>query len=112
MEAGDLEMGVQTVVGQIGGLPERVLAAGELRFSIWDEPHKAAISAEIDVIEIVGGGEMNHDWAVSAVVEALQHRQDASSAVIKLRLTNAPVLDQNTLRLLDSIVGRKGTDAS
>lgn len=112
MEAGDLEMGVQTVVGQIGGFPERVLEAGELRFSIWDEPHKAAISAELDVIEVIGGYEMNYDWAVSAVVEALQHRQDASTAEIKLRLTNAPILDQNTLRLLDSIVGKKGSDAN
>ncbi len=103
LEANDLELDVKTVVGQIGGETQRDLTEGTLLMSLWNEDRKTAVSADVDALEIIGNQPMNYDWAVSAVVQALQHRHDAAMPPISLKLTGAPSLEHNTKLLLSSV---------
>ncbi len=101
-EAKDLQLGVKTVTAQVGGEQVHALEDGILTIAVWDEERKTAKTIEADVLEIIGGRDINYDWAVSAVVQALHHRQELNAPPIKLVFKNPPVLDQNTKLLLKS----------
>lgn len=102
-EADALILGVDQVVGQIGGAPQHALVEQTLTVPVWDEGRKVAVAADLDVLEIVAGQSLNYDWAVSAAVVALQHRIEGHVPTTKLRLVGHPPLENNSRLLLQSV---------
>jgi hypothetical protein len=98
--SGTLETDVKEVVGQVGGEYEWSLANGVLRLNLWDQERKKARAADIDVLEIVDGGGVDYDWAVSAVLEELERRGNAPGKQWHIRGGGLPMLQKNTLLLL------------
>jgi hypothetical protein len=100
-KSGTLETGVERVVGQIGGDYEWLLEDGTLYVNLWDQDHKKARAADIDVLEIVEGADIDYDWAISAVLEQLAQRENAPGKQWFIRAADElPALQKNTLQLL------------
>lgn len=104
----DLVIGVKVAVGVLGPIPAGPHPDGELRVPLWDAKEKRALPAEIDVLEVVGGGDMDYDWAVAAVVETLGNQHWSFKYGIPCRLVGSPPLSANSLRILGKMTGPKG----
>ncbi len=94
---------VRYVTAQVGEPHAWQLQNGELRLGLWDDEKRHARSGSISALEIVGGSDINYDWAVSAVVEKLHNENPAYGKDIRVRLINDPKLDKNTLQLLQDL---------
>lgn len=104
-----LKVGVEKVIGQIGGDADWALEGGVLRLNLWDEKAHKARYAEMDVFEVVGGKALNYDWAVSAVIDKLHNQQQGPANRIAVKLSAEPTLEVNTLQLLRTLdVGTVG----
>jgi hypothetical protein len=99
-KSGSLETDVKAVIGQVGGDYEWLLEEGILRINLWDQDNKKARAADIDVLEIVDGGEIDYDWALTAVLEVLERRGNAPEKQWHIRAGELPLLQKNTLKLL------------
>jgi hypothetical protein len=102
-EVHGLKIGVEKVVGQIGGDGDRALDNGLLYLNLWDEGNRKARYAELDVLEIVGGKPLNYDWAVSAVVDKMHNQHHGQANRISVKLVGNPSLEVNTLHLLRTL---------
>ena len=91
---------VKVVIGQVGGDVEWELKEGNLRVSLWDEATRKARAADLDVLEIVGGKEIHYDWAVSAIVDRMEHHSLGVGTRIAVKLVNNPTLEANSQHLL------------
>ena len=95
--------GVSVVVGQIGG-PEEFTQQGNKAFvPVWDEKAKKAQFADLDALTIYGGKPMNYNWAVAAVIGALQNDTTRKNVKIPIVEHDEPELDDNTQRLIREI---------
>lgn len=107
-----LKAGIKTVVGCIGNFPPEREEGGVLYLNLWQGKKRKGIYADVDQLVIEGGGDMNYDWAVSAVVAQLQEHwpeedTEFETDGIEVVLRNDPPLDTNSKNLLREI-GWKG----
>ena len=110
-EATGMYAGVQQIIGQIGGQDDWLLENGVLKVSLWDDVARKARAAQIDALEVLGGHDIQYDWAVGAVVQVLHNHSADASLRIPVRLSNAPALDANSLRLLQTLdAGMRNTN--
>ena len=93
---------VKQVVGVIGtGFAPGWLSGSQYRVDLWNEDKKEFRYADLDVLEIIGGGDFDYDWAVNAVVEAIHNDTGHPNKEWKALLLQQPNLNTNTLRLLN-----------
>ncbi len=104
-DAVSLRAGIATVVGQIGGESAWMQEGNALKISLWDRDTRRVIPGEIDSLEIVGGQDMDYDWALSAVVEMLRNRRKEGQKRIPIILTDAPALSNNSRHLIADFEG-------
>ncbi len=110
-EATGMHAGVKHVIGQIGAQTDWQLENGVLRLSLWDDAARKARPAQIDSLELVGGHDLQYDWAVGAVVQVLHNRTADTNLRIPVHLSNTPALDANSLRLLETLnAGMRNTN--
>jgi hypothetical protein len=105
-QADGLVPGVVRVIGQIGADVPWAIEEGELRVSLWDDATRTARVADLSGLEIVGGKDINYDWAVSAVLGQLHNQGILADRHLDILLRDAPVLEANTLQLLQSLDGK------
>jgi hypothetical protein len=98
-----LVTGVEQVIGQIGGEEDWKLANGVLEVRIWDAWSRQARAAQIDSLMIIGGQEMDYDWAVGAVVQRLQNGREVDDPPVVIKLVKGVRLEQNSMLLLRSL---------
>lgn len=101
-----LQKGVQRVVGEIGGVSDWDLNDGLLTLGLWDEERRLARAADIDALHVIGGSDLNYDWAVSAVLEAMQQFQSQMPPILPIELLNNPPISANSLALLRTLAPR------
>ncbi len=102
-EVHGLKPGILTVVGQIGGEQEWEAKDGVLRVNLWDEANRKGHAADLEVLEVIGGKNINYDWAVSAVVDKLHNMSLGVGSRISVKLIGDPVLEPNTYHLLRTL---------
>ncbi len=102
-EVHGLKTGVKQVIGQIGGQVEWEVKDGLLHLNLWNDTDRKASAADLDVLEIIGGSNINYDWAVSALVDKLHNQSLGVGTRIAVKMVNAPVLEANTLQLLKTL---------
>ncbi len=95
-----LKPGVVVVTGQVGGVDAWELRNGDLKLSLWNAEDRKARGAEIDVLEIVGGKDIDYDWAVSAVIEQLRAFLLHGEPKAHVKYLYNPTLSLNTMKLL------------
>ncbi len=100
LEAHQLITNIHRVIGQIGGSKTPVIQDNMLLFSLWDHEQKKAFIGDIHAIQIIGGQDINYDWAINSLLEAF-HTNPPSKGNIEIVLRNSPVLEANTIRLLN-----------
>lgn len=91
---------IKTVIGTLGPTPPVQRNTNEWVTPVWDPVQKTGLSADLDILEIRGGGDFNYDWAVQAVVETAQNDIDRPKHKWEVRLYQNPVLEPNSHRLL------------
>ena len=99
----DLMIGIQRVIGEIGGTPKWLRQENYLRLNLWDQELKTVQRAEIDELRIVGGINIDYDWAISAVVQKIQNQVETREGQIKVKINGELHLAQNTKHLLRSL---------
>jgi hypothetical protein len=97
--------GVVTAIGCIGAAVDWEVKDGALRVALWNEATRKARAGEVTVLEIAGGHEVQYDWAVSAVVSALEGQGYTDGGKVKVRLVNSPPLEPNSRLLLETLKG-------
>lgn len=98
-KSGDLEIGVRQVFGVIGAEEDWQLdAKGTLHLRIWDAEKRTVVLADIQELHVIGGKDIDYDWAISATLEAMAKRPTGWSIVYHPPLK----LSQNTLLLLQA----------
>jgi hypothetical protein len=98
-----LQTGITKVVGRIGDFREPLVENGVIYLHLWDTNKGKARFADLDRLEIVNGGDVNYNWAVSALVAQLSEHAPSPSAHIEVALQGNPPLDANSLALLREI---------
>lgn len=94
---------VLKVIGRIGSLENNTDGKGELVIGLWDPKEQAATAAELDELEIEAGRELNYDWAISAVIEALRNRMPDGELKLEVKIDPQIPLSPNTRNLLNEI---------
>lgn len=101
-----LQTGVKRVVGEIGGVSDWDLKDGILALGLWNEERRQARAADLDALHVLGGSDLNYDWAVSAVLEAMQQFQSQMPPILPIELLNHPPISANSLALLRTLAPR------
>ncbi|MFN8394096.1 MAG: HEAT repeat domain-containing protein [Bacteroidia bacterium] len=101
-----LQAGVKRVVGEIGGVMDWDLKEGLLKIGLWDEERRTARAADIEALHVIGGSNLNYDWAVSAVVEAMQQFQSEMPEALPIELIDNPSISANSVALLRTLSPR------
>lgn len=91
---------VEKVVGIVGHGIVWFLRDGILRIDLWDEANKRAIQSEVDAIEVVGGADIDYDWALSAVLEHQRNSRADQAVHLPVRLVDSPPMSPNTIAVL------------
>lgn len=76
---------------------------GTFEVDLWDAGGQKTTYADIDVLEIKGGGNFSYDWAVSSALEVLQNGSPQDPWQVKLVFSHDPLLEANTKRLLKEV---------
>lgn len=61
------------VIGHIGQEAHEKDDENTIQISLWNAQSKKAISADLDKLHIIGGQEIDYDWAICASLEKLQN---------------------------------------
>ena len=99
-----LVKGVEEVRGVLG--PDAQTGRqrpGYFEVDLWNPDKQKAIYADIDVLEIKGGGNFSYDWAVSSVLEVLQNGSPLDPWKVDILMTENPPLEANTQRILKEV---------
>lgn len=104
----NLKTGISKVVGCIGNFPPEREKDGVLYLNMWRGKNRKALYADLDELIIKGGGDVNYDWAVSAVVAQLREHLpedglESDRHRIEVVLEDNPPLDANSMNLLREI---------
>ncbi|MFN8394094.1 MAG: HEAT repeat domain-containing protein [Bacteroidia bacterium] len=102
-EVHGLKIGVRKVVGQIGGESTSHFEEGTLYLPLWDEGSHQARYAELDELQVIGGKEINYDWAVGALLQKIHDHHQGPAYTTGVRLIGQPRLEMNSLQLLRSL---------
>lgn len=95
---------IHQVTGIIGPSYGRGSQQGNgYRIDLWNEKTKQIRYADIEVLEIQGGGNFDYDWAVNATLEVLRNGSAPSELKFRLIETENPNLSANTRRLLKEV---------
>ena len=91
------------VVGRIGPKVETTLPMESIfPVKLWDRNQQVAHYADVDRIEIIGGGDIDYDWSVTATLERLKNSDEPHRAAVPIDLIKNPPLSENTLRMLNN----------
>lgn len=101
-----LELGVQRVVGEIGGVSDWELQDGVMRLGLWDEERRLARAADLDALHIHGGQNLNYDWAIAAIFDKMEGFHSELPEVLPTELINAPTVSSNSIALLRTLSPR------
>jgi len=93
---------VETVVGVIGMEKEMEILENEVRISLWNAPDQTVTVAEIERLEVVAGTQINYDWAVGAVMEALRNHFPDTTTDLPYVVDPSLQLSANSLNLLSN----------
>ena len=99
-----LEGGVKEVIGVLGpGFGMQHKGDGVFYVDIWEEHGKKFRFADLDVLEIRGGHNIDYDWGLNAILEGLANGYDTSELKLEIRLLNDPPLSGNSLKLIAKV---------
>jgi hypothetical protein len=92
---------IEEVVGRIGPPLDQVQPMGTAYYlDIWNQTSRSATYADVDRVEVVGGGEIEYDWAVTAVLEALKNSDQPERGDVPFTLVDEPAISVNTARMI------------
>ena len=100
-----LVTGVRSIRGVIGPTSEGFSEEGTYEVALWDAKTKKPVYADISVIEVRAGAEMDYDWAINAVLDELRNDERNQDQVLPVEIHGDPPLHPNSLRLLKEITG-------
>lgn len=98
-----LKGGIEKVVGYIGKDKEWDQQEGTLNLSLWSESDKKARFADIEKLIIVGGKDLNYDWAINAVLEVLKNGAVSADWKVPVIFEGKPELTRNTELLISKL---------
>lgn len=96
---------VITLRGIIGVADPGLGEKGQYEVKVWDEVNKTPTYADIDVLEIRAGVDMDYDWAINAVLGELRNEVYMQGRKIPVEITGKPNLHPNSIRLLKELTG-------
>ena len=92
---------IREIVGRIGPVVDTNLPMGDVfPVELWDQDKRTAIYSDVDRVEVIGGAEIDYDWAVSAVLERLKNSDQPERAKVPFNLVNDPPISVNTKRMI------------
>ncbi len=94
---------VTGLIGPLEGEQTKLTGTGELIVQLWNAAENEASAAELDVLEVAAGADINYDWAVSAVIEALRNQSPDRELRIEVQVDTKVSLAPNTWNLLKEI---------
>lgn len=95
---------VDQLIGTIGsGFSEPNFLPGKYQVDLWDEEKKKFRYADIDTLEILGGGEFDYDWAVNAVLEGLANGKETAKLKLQIRTEGPLSLSINSQKLIEEV---------
>lgn len=96
-----LQANVTEIVGRIGPPLDTSKPVGSLfPVDLWDPEKRQATYADVDRVEIIGGAEIDYDWAVTAVLETLKNSDEPQRGKVPFNLLEDPPLSVNTGRMI------------
>lgn len=106
-DASYLQRGIKQAIGRIGEIPaENPNQDGVYYLDMWDQEKTSATPGEVEKIEILNNANFNYDWAVSAVVEAMENRFPDDKLNVPIEIDPEIDLSNNTRSILSNITTR------